>query len=265
MMNLIRPALVAIFLVSWGAAPMQAWSQPYPHKPISLVVPYATAGAADLAARLLSSAAAKHLGQPLIVVNRVGANGVIGSQFVLNAEKDGYTLLAARVGSQAVGPALDPTLPYTWNSYSMLGMLEIDPYVCVVNSKSPVQSLQDLVTSLRKRPGELNFATSGTTDTSVVFPVKIFLNAGLRTDIATPIVYKGGGETLNAVLSGQVDFACSPLAPYAGAIKAGRLRGLVVSTRARVPEAPDTPTANEVGMPNLETLSGWTALYGPPG
>lgn len=256
--------VAALGMLAAAAASPVARAQPYPSRPIQFIVPYSAGGAADLAARALAQSAQKHLDQPIVVANRVGGNGVVGSQVVLNAEKDGHTLLIARVGSHAVGPALDKSFPFTWNSFAFLGMLEIDPYVCVVGKDSPYRTLADLVGAVRAAPGKLTFATSGTVDTSVVFPVRIMLRSGLKTDAITPVPYKGGGETLNAVLSGQVNFACSPLAPYATSIRAGSLRALVVSTHARVAGI-DAPTAQEVGMPELETMSGWTALYGPPG
>jgi tripartite-type tricarboxylate transporter receptor subunit TctC len=240
-------------------------AQHYPNKPILLVSPYGAGGNADLAARALGLVAPKYLGQQIVVIDRLGAGGIVGSQFVLDAAKDGYTLLAARVGSQAVAPALDPSTPYKWDSFTMIAMLEIDPYVCVVSGKSAIKSVRDLVAAVKARPGQMNYASTGNADASVVFPVKIFLNAGLKADAAVKVPYKGTPETISAVLGGHVDFTCNGMGPFTGGIKAGELRALVVSTRARVPEAPDVPTASEVGMPDLELVSGWTALYGPAG
>src|SRR5688572_26043947 len=232
-----------------------ATAQSYPVKPITLVSPYGAGGNADLAARALASVASKYLGQPVVVVNRTGAGGMVGSQYVLDAPKDGYTLLLARVGSQAVAPALDPATPYKWDAFSFISMLELDPYVCVVASKSPYRSFRDLLSAVKAQPGKLSYASTGNTDASVVFPVKAFLNLGLAPAAAVKIPYKGAGDTVGAVLGGHVDFACNGMAPYVGAMRAGDLRALVVSTSERVPEAPETPTAAEVGMPNLEVVS----------
>jgi len=258
-------ALARLFCAWLLLAAEGAHAQRYPMKPILLVSPYGAGGNADLAARALGLVAPKYLGQQIVVVDRLGAGGIVGSQYVLDAAKDGYTLLAARVGSQAVAPALDPSTPYKWDSFTMIAMLEIDPYVCVVSAKSAIKSVQDLVAAVRARPGQLNYASTGNADASVVFPVKILLNAGLKADAAVKVPYKGTPETISAVLGGHVDFTCNGLGPFTGGIKAGELRALVVSTRARVPEAPDVPTAGEIGMPNLELVSGWTALYGPAG
>ena len=242
-----------------------AFAQGYPSRPITLISPYGTGGNADLAARALASVAQKYLGQPVIVVNRTGAGGIVGSQAVLDSAPDGYTLLLARVGSQAVAPALDPSTPYRWDAFTIISMLEIEPYICVVAGKSPYKTFQDLLNEIKTHPGKLTYASTGNTDASVVFPVKAFVTLGLGPDAALKVPYKGSGDTVTAVLGGHVDFACNGMNPYVGGIKSGDLRGLVVSTQARVPEAPDTPTAAEVGMPDLEVVSGWSALYGPPG
>ena len=241
-----------------------AHAQQYPVRPVTVVSPYGAGGNADLAARSLGAVMQKYLPQPIVVINKPGAGGIVGSQFVIDSPKDGYTLLLARVGSQAVAPALDPATTYKWDDFTILGMLEIDPYVCVVSGKSPIKSFRDLQTQLKSSSGKMNYASTGNADASVVFPVKVFLNMGLPAAAAVKVPYKATPETITAVLGGHVDFTCNGLAPFIGGIKSGDLRALVVSTRARVPEAPDTPTAAEVGMPDLELVSGWSALYGPP-
>lgn len=238
-------------------------AQTYPAKPVTLISPYGAGGNADLAARALASVAVKYIGQPVVVVNRTGAGGIVGSQAVLDAPKDGYTLLLARVGSQAVAPALDPATPYKWDAFSFISMLEVEPYICVVSGKSPHKTFQELLAAIKARPGKLSYASTGNTDASVVFPVKAFINLGLPADAAIKVPYKGAGDTVAAVLGGHVDFSCNGMNPYVGPMKSGDMRGLVISTPARVPEAPDTPTAAETGMPNLEVVSGWSALYGP--
>lgn len=253
------------FAVLCAVVVNSAWAQTYPSKPVTFVSPYGAGGNADLAARSLAAAVTKTLGQPVVVVNKTGAGGIVGSQFVVDSAPDGYTLLLARVGSQAVAPALDPATTYKWNSFSFLGILETDPYVCVVLGKSSIKTFQDLIAAVRAQPGKLSYASTGNADASVVFPVKMFLNSGLKGDAALKIPYKGAGDTVAAVLGGHVQFACNGISPYTSGIRSGDLRGLVVSTRTRVPEAPDVPTAAEVGMPDLEAVSGWSALFGPPG
>lgn len=261
--QLARLAGAAAVALAGALGTLAASAQTYPSKPVTLVSPYGAGGNADLAARSLAAVAQKYLGQPIVVVDRTGAGGIVGSQFVLNSPNDGYTLLLARVGSQAVGPALDPATPYKWDSFTIIGMLEMDPYVCVVAAKSPHKSFADLLSAIKKNPGKLTYASTGNADASVVFPVQAFLESGLPATAAVKVPYRGAGETASAVLGGVVDFACNGISPYIGGIKGGELRPLVVSTSTRVPEAPTAPTAAEVGIPKLELVTGWSALYGP--
>jgi tripartite-type tricarboxylate transporter receptor subunit TctC len=243
-----------------------SFAQSYPDKPIRLISPYGAGGNSDLSARALSSVlqGSPTIKEPIVVMNRVGAGGTIGSQFVKDSPNDGYTLLMARVGSQVVAPALDPATPYKWDDFTIIGLLEIDPYVCVVRTDSPLKTFQDLLDAVKKNPGKLSYASTGNLDASVVFPVRAFLNAGLNAKAALSIPYKGAGETVTAVLSGDVNFACNGLAPYIGNLTGGKMRALVVSTPERLASIPNTPTAQELGMKNLELISGWNALYGPP-
>lgn len=242
------------------AAPV--WAD-YPTKPVTIVSPYGAGGNADLAARSLAVVADKHLGEKVLVVNKTGAGGVTGSAFVLDAKKDGYTLLLARVGSQAVRPAMDPLVPYEWDDFGIIGMLETNPYVCVVAKASPIEDFDGLVATVKERPGTVTYGSTSVMDASVVFPVTIFQNLGLDADAAIKIPYQGGGAQVAAVLGQQVDFACNGAGAFASGLKSGDLRALVVSSKERIPEASYAPTAAEVDMPNLELVSGWSALYGP--
>jgi len=249
-----------------GAAAPPVAAQSPPSGPVTVVVPYGPGGNADLAARALGASLREQKDvAPIMVVNRAGANGVTGSVSVINAPRDGKTLLMARVGSQVVAPALDPSVPYTWDSLTPIGLLEVDPYVCLVARNSPYKSAQDLITAIRAQPGKLSYSSSGTMDASVVFPTRMLLNAGLKADAALMVPYKSAAEALTAVLGGQVDFTCNGLGPYMGTLTGGQSRGIVISTTKRMPQLPDVPTAEEIGMRNLEQISGWSALFGPPG
>lgn len=254
---------IALFIIS----PVQANEGNYPNAPITIIVPYGAGGNGDLAARALSSMTPKLKalkGASVVVVNRAGAGGLSGSDSVIHAKNDGYTLLLARVGSQAVGPALDPSTPYKWDSFTFLGLLQEDPYVCVVKKDSPYKSFKDLLQAAKAHPQKLSYGTSGNMDASVAFPVSAFVDFGLKADAAIKIPYKSGLETVAALLGGYVDFSCNALAPYLGGIQSGDLRALVVSTKERVKDLPGVPTVGELGMENLEAVSGWSALYGPP-
>lgn len=236
----------------------------YPDKPITFVVPFSAGGDADLAGRNLAAAAQKVLGQPVVVQNRIGASGAIGSAAVKEAAPDGYTLLVARVGSNAVLPALRPSTPYKWSDFTFLGTLELNPFVCVVKADSQYRSLADLEKALRANPGKLNYSSSGQ-GTILHLGTQLLLQAmKLPADAAVHVAYKGGNEAAVAVVSGDAHFGCGNLTSTIGLIKGGKLRALVTTTPERVPDIPDVPTAREAGYQQLEAIVGWSALFGPP-
>jgi len=237
----------------------------YPSRPITLVVPFSAGGDADIAGRNLAVHLRHVIPQPLVVVNRSGAGGAIGSQTVRDAAPDGTTLLLARVGSQAVLPALQPGIGYRWDDFTMLGLLETQPMVCVVNANSPYRTLADLLQDLRARPGQLNYSTSGPTTLLNLAAQALLSAAGLPRDAAAEIPYKGSADATTAVLAGEVHFSCNNTPSLVGPIKSGRLRALVTTATERMRDLPDTPTAREAGLPLLESLTGWSALYGPKG
>jgi len=237
----------------------------YPTRPITLIVPFSAGGDSDIAGRNLAAHLRNVTPQPLVVLNRSGAGGAVGSQTVRNAAPDGYTLLLARVGSQAVLPALQPGIGYRWDDFTMLGLLETQPMACVVNANSPYRRLDDLLQDLRAKPGQLNYSTSGPTTLLNLAAQALLSAAGLPRDAATEIPYKGSADATTAVLAGEVHFSCNNTPSLVGPIKGGRLRALVTTATARMQDLPDTPTAREAGLPLLESLNGWSALYGPKG
>ncbi|HYX64650.1 MAG TPA: tripartite tricarboxylate transporter substrate binding protein, partial [Burkholderiales bacterium] len=252
--------LLAAVLVARGAL-----AQSYPSKPITFVIPFAAGGDSDLSGRNLAQHASKYLNNiPIVAVNKTGASGAIGTMAVRTAAPDGYTLLVARIATHAVLPALDSKLPYKWNEFTFLSLIELNPYVCFVRSDSPEQSIKDLIEEMRKNPGKLNFSTAGI-GTSQNMAVQYLLTvAGLTKDHAVGIHYKSGGEVTTAVLGGQVQFACNNAPTVIPQVKAGKVRALFAMP-ARLPELPDVPSADEVGYPDMDEIVGWTALVGPPG
>lgn len=253
------------FVFNLAALAFAAVAQTYPDRPVTIVAPFGAGGDADIAARNLAAVSQRVLGQSVIVTNRAGASGAIGSMAVRNAKPDGYTLLLARVGSQAVLPALQKSLDYQWNSFTFLGLLELNPVVCAVRADSPLKSMADLAEALRSRPGKLNYSTSGAGTILNFGPQLLFDVLGLGKDAAVQIAYKGGGDAALALLSGDADFSCGNLTSMIGNIKGGKLRALVTTTPERLKDLPDVPTAREAGFAQLETIVGWSALYGPPG
>lgn len=236
----------------------------YPDKPITFVVPFTAGGDADLAGRNLGAAAQTILKQPVVIQNRAGASGAIGSQAVRDAAPDGYTLLIARVGSNAVLPALNRNLSYKWDDFTFLGLLELNPVVCVVHPDSPYKTMGDLERAIKSQPGKLNYSSSGTGTILHLGPQLLLQSMGMKGDAAVNVNYKGGNEAVLAVLTRDVEFSCGNLTSAIGQLKAGKLRALLVTTPERVKDAPDVPTAREAGHPRMEAIVGWSALYGPP-
>jgi tripartite-type tricarboxylate transporter receptor subunit TctC len=170
----------------------------------------------------------------------------------------------ARIATHAILPALESKLPYKWNEFTMLSLIELNPYICMVKGDSPFRSAADLVAEMRRNPGKLNFSTAGV-GTSQNMAAQYFMTlGGLTKDHAVGIHYKGGGEVTAAVLGGQVNFACNNAPTVIAQVKAGALRALFV-TPSRLGELPEVPSAAEAGFPDMNKIVGWTALMGPPG
>lgn len=235
-------------------------------RPVTLVAPFSAGGAADLAARLFAAHAPRHMGspaQPIIVDNRTGASGSIGTQYVARARPDGHTLLLARVGSSAILPATDPRTPYAVDDFTWLALLDENPFVVCVRTDAPWRDLAALLAAIRAAPGTLNFATSGPATILDLGIRHMLASAGLPIDAAQALPFRGGGEALTALLGGHAQFVGNNLGDMLGAIQQGQVRALVVSGDARLPSLPNTPTAAEAGLPALSQLAGWSALAAP--
>ncbi len=240
-------------------------AQDYPAKPILFVIPFASGGDSDLSGRNVAHHASKYLNnRPIVSLNRVGASGAIGAMSVKNATPDGYTLLVARIATHAILPATESKLGYKWNEFSMISLIELNPYVCFVKTESAYRTAADLINAIRKSPGKLNYSTAGISTSQAMAAQYLMSLAGLTKDHAMGIHYKGGGEVTTAVIGSQVDFACNNAPTVIPQAQGGRIRPLFV-TPIRLKELPDTPSAREAGYPDMEKIVGWTALMGPPG
>jgi tripartite-type tricarboxylate transporter receptor subunit TctC len=255
---------VRVFALVFLLTQTAALHAQYPSRPINLVVPYTAGSDADLAARNLAQHAPRYLdGHNIAVLNQPGASGAIGTQAVHNASADGYTLLLARIASLVILPATDRKTPYQWSDFTLLSVLEVNPYVCAVKGDSPYASMKDLIDAIRRQPGQLNFATVGAATIQNLGPQYLFALVGLPRDVAVDIPYKGSGELIGALLAGDVQFACSNLGTLLGQFRSGRLRALMTTTRERLRELPEVPTARNLGWREMENLVGWSALAGP--
>jgi tripartite-type tricarboxylate transporter receptor subunit TctC len=247
------------------AAVLPCFAQDYPTKPILFVIPFASGGDSDLSGRNVAHHASKYLNnRPIVSLNRVGASGAIGAMSVKNATPDGYTLLVGRIATHAILPATESKLGYKWNDFSMISLIELNPYVCFVKTESAYRTTADLINAIRKSPGKLNYSTAGVSTSQAMAAQYLMSLAGLTKDHAVGIHYKGGGEVTTAVIGSQVDFACNNAPTVIPQAQGGRIRPLFV-TPIRLKELPDAPSAKEAGFPDMEKIVGWTALMGPPG
>ena len=264
MRRFLRTVAIAVTSLTAVVSSYAVQASDYPSRPITIVVPYGPGGASDLSARLVAGSAPAYLNQPVLAVNKTGAAGVVGSNFVKNAKADGYTLLSARVGSQMGVPAMNKTIPYKWDDFTILGLIEVNPFVLVVSPQSGLKSFSDFEKKI-KNGEEMSYSSAGvgTLLHTGVAVMADAMNADFEKLIHVP--FKGGGKAAAAVVSGQVDFSFQNLSAVSGKIEAGQLIPLVVTTPKRQKIIENVPTAREVGYQNIEMVIGWSAIYGPPG
>lgn len=236
----------------------------YPSRPINMVIPYGPGGATDISARTISEPLSKAVGKPLVMVNKAGAGGAIGSVAVQNAKADGYTLLFARVGTHTVNPAIKATLPYKLEDFRFVGIYEINPVACAVKADSDINSMEDLVARAKAKPGSISYSSSGVGSLLQLAAAMVLKEFGLENPIkqATHIPMKGGGGAATAVLTGTATFVCTNSSALASFVKNKQLKPLLVTTAEPVAGF-DAPTSKDLGKPNLEQLVGWTGIAGP--
>ncbi len=244
-----------------------AYAAEYPSKPITLVAPYSAGGASDMASRTMASVLPSYLDQPVLVINRTGAGGVTGSTFVNKAKPDGYTLLLARIGSQSVSPAMKANIPYKYDDFTMLAVIELNPVICATASSKPYKTMKDLIDAVKAKPGELSFSSAGVGSMlHVAVPLVLsMMDVKNPKDAMNHIPYKGGGNAATAAVGGHVDLVCTNSSALTSHIAGGKLRPLMITTKERQAVAKDAPTARELGFPEIEVLVGWSGIYGPPG
>jgi tripartite-type tricarboxylate transporter receptor subunit TctC len=233
----------------------------YPEKPIQIIVGYAAGGNADLRARQIGQEMAKILGKPVIVENKAGAGGNIGTDFVAKAKPDGYTLLMASVGPLAINPSLFAKMPYdNLKDFSPVSLVVHVPNMLVVNpSTIGSKTFGEFVDLLKANPGKYFFASTGTGTSAHLSGVMLNVMAGVQT---THVPYKGA-VALNDLLAGdQVQFMFATIPSVIQFVRTGKLRALAVSTLTRSAAAPDVPTVAESGYPEFEASS-WFGLLGP--
>jgi tripartite-type tricarboxylate transporter receptor subunit TctC len=235
-------------------------SQPaYPSRPITMVVAFAAGGSTDLIARVLTQKMGAILGQTMIIENKGGADGAIGSAAVARATPDGYTLILSTTSTHVINPLLYKTISYNPSTdFQPISLVALSPNILVSSPKFAAKSVADVIARARAAPGTLNVATGATMH---------LLNAAMFKTMAgvtwTDVPYKGSGPAINDLLSGQVDLMFDQLPSSLPQVQGGRLKAVAVTSRQRTSVAPDIPTIAESGLPAFEATS-WWGVFAPP-
>jgi tripartite-type tricarboxylate transporter receptor subunit TctC len=258
MRGMLRWTLGAMF----ACIALGVFAQSYPNRPIRLVVPFPAAGTTDILARAAAQKLTESLGQAVVVDNRPGAGGNIGSDLVAKSAPDGYTLLMGTVGTHAINPSLYSKMPYDHvKDFVPVVLVAGVPNVLVVNPALPVNSVADLIKLAKDKPGTINFASSGS-GTSIHLSGELFKTmAGVDM---THVPYKGSSPALTDLIGGQVQVMFDNLPSALPQIKGGKLRAIAVTSLKRAPALPDIPTISESGLPGFEASS-WFGVLAPAG
>ncbi|MFH5925171.1 Bug family tripartite tricarboxylate transporter substrate binding protein [Roseomonas xinghualingensis] len=243
------------------AAPAVLRAQPaYPNRPIRMVVPFPAGGATDLTARVVAERMGALLGQPVVIDNRPGAGGNLGSDMVAKAEPDGYTLLTFTIGTASINQFLYTRLPYdpAKDLASVALINEVANGICV-SADSPFKTLQDLLAAAKAKPGELNFGTPGNGTSGHLCGEYLKTKTGVNL---THVPYRGTSQVIPDVLGGRVEVAIDNLPGYLPHLQAGRMRCLAVTSANRWFSLPDVPTVKEAGVPDFEAVA-WFGFQAP--
>ena len=253
---------ITLALAAFSLAPQavaQTGAGEYPTRTITIIVPFPPGGFVDASARLLQPELEKRLGRSVVIDNRSGAGGAVGTQAVVRAEPDGHTLLAV-ASSHAVAPAVNPNLSYdTVKDLAPIVMVARDPMLFVVNQKGPVKSLKELAELAKTKAGGLNYSSPGF-GSQTQFIAELFnLRAGVKI---THVPFRGGAPALQAVVQGDVEFSILSGQVTLPQIEAGAIRALALGGSERDPRTPNTPTVAEAGFPDVVAIQ-WVGFFAP--
>ena len=251
-----------LVLIALALASAAANAQPYPAKPIRIVVGFVPGGGSDFIARLISAKLTESLGRPVIVENRPGAGAAIATEWVAKSPADGYTLLLGSAGPFGIIPALNPKTPYdALRDFDPLTLVVIMPFVMTVHPSLPVRNVKELIALAKAKPGQLNFGSPGHGSTNHL--ANEMLKVMSKIDI-THVPYKGVSAAMTDVIAGQIQILSGDLTTLLPPAKAGRLRAIAVTSAKRSSIAPEIPTIAESGVPGYDT-SGWFGMVAPAG
>jgi tripartite-type tricarboxylate transporter receptor subunit TctC len=251
----IRALCVIASFFTASAAPAQEW----PSRLIKAVIPFGAGSAADVVPRLFFDRLAAELGQPIVVENRAGAGGTLGTAIVAKADPDGYSILA-NSSALTIAPSIFPNLTFdTSRDLASVLMIGSSANVMIVPNARPWKTVADFIADAKAKPGSISFGSVGIGSAVHISAEKFRLAAGVET---THVPYRGGSEVIADILGGRVDFYFCPLATALPLIRAGQVRALLVSTANRVPDLPDVPTPQEAGLKDAESAI-WFGVFVP--
>lgn len=230
----------------------------FPNHPLRMVVPFAAGGSADVVARITALGMQEALGQPVVVENRGGSGGVIGSEAVLAAAPDGYTFVFHTLSSAVLNAGLYRHLSFdVRRAFAPLALIGTLPNIIMVNPRLPARTLPELIALMKAQPGRITYASSGA---GTITHLSAQLLATMAGAEATHVPYRGSGPAFADLLSGTVDMMVDTMASVIPAVRSGQVRALAVTTRERSPALPEVPTALEAGLPGYETYN-WHAIF----
>ncbi len=254
--------LAAALLLCAPSGRAQSDPARYPDKPVRLVVPFAAGGTSDVLGRLVGQKLSETLGQPVVVDNRPGANGNIGSDAVAKAAPDGYTLLLAADGTVVINPSLYNNLPFdVERDFAPISRVALVPLILVANPQLKANTVAELIAQSKTGGKELDFSSAGPGSTGHLAGEMLKSQTGLRM---THIPYRGGGQAITDVISGQVPLLVTALATAGPFLQDGRLKAIAVTSAKRVGSAPQVPTVAEGGVAGFD-VSSWYGLLAPAG
>jgi tripartite-type tricarboxylate transporter receptor subunit TctC len=257
-MRIAAPIVATLTLLAVACPPVQA--QSYPSRPIRAIVPLAPGGGTDTVGRMVFAKLGELLGQQIVVDNRGGGGGIIGTDMAAKATPDGHTLLMGSITTNAVNPALYKKLPYDHiRDFAPISMVGTVPNVLVVHPSVPAKSMKEFLAFAKANPGKINYGSAGIGSAPHLSMELIKSMGGVSM---THVPYKGAGAAVADVLGGQLQALCSSLAGLLPHIKSGRVRAVGVTTGKRNPQLPEVPTIAEAGIPGYEVVI-WYALFAP--
>lgn len=256
-MSRLRTLLLgwAVLLAAAGPALAQTW----PSKPIRLVVPYQPGGVIDAAARVIAPKLQEAWGQPIIIDNKPGGSGTIGTGFVVKSPPDGYTYVIATLADFSVNPWLIKDIPYSLDDLAPVAILTSIPTLMAVSAATPYKTVQDVIADARTRPGKISYATSGNGSINQIVMEIVALKSGTKYQ---HIPYKGGAPASTAVAAGDVPIGNLAITGAIPFIKSGKIRIIATSTDKRLESNPEWPTLREAGLLDIDG-SNWTGIMAP--